>query len=124
MATNGWFGAWYQDGYFPPVWFAPVDESGVPPDELKPTGSGGKNWDLGLSRLQVHAALTDQDDALRAVADVPRDIVAALALVDGADTVQASAFIAWPQVEMVIAKARLVRTPKVALIRSKYLVSA
>lgn len=37
---RGWFGAWYQDGYFPPVWFAPADESAVPPEELKPTGGG------------------------------------------------------------------------------------
>ena len=118
MATKGWFSSWYQDQYFPAVWFAPADESGVNPDELKPSGSGGKNW--GMDRLRVRAAITDEGDSLLALATVPNDIAAALAVVDDADVVQAQAFITWQQVEMVLARARLVRSPQVALIRSRY----
>lgn len=36
MALEGWYSHWYAGGYFPAVWFAPGDESGVPPDELQP----------------------------------------------------------------------------------------
>jgi hypothetical protein len=36
MATNGWYSDWYANGWYPSVWFAPADESGVPPDELTP----------------------------------------------------------------------------------------
>lgn len=36
MALDGWYSHWYAGGYFPAVWFAPGDESGVPPDELQP----------------------------------------------------------------------------------------
>lgn len=36
MAANaGWFDAWFANGWFPAVWFAPGDESGVPPEELQ-----------------------------------------------------------------------------------------
>lgn len=36
----GWFYEWYEDKYFPPVWFAPADDSHIPEEELKP-GAGG-----------------------------------------------------------------------------------
>lgn len=36
MALDGWYSHWYAGGYFPAVWFAPGDESGVPPEELQP----------------------------------------------------------------------------------------
>lgn len=36
MALNeGWFAQWFANGWFPAVWFAPADESGVNPDELQ-----------------------------------------------------------------------------------------
>jgi len=35
---QGWFYQWFADGWFPPVWFAPADESAVPPEELRPSG--------------------------------------------------------------------------------------
>lgn len=73
-----------------------------------------------MDRLRVRAAITDEGDSLLALATVPNDIAAALAVVDDADVVQAQAFITWQQVEMVLARARLVRSPQVALIRSRY----
>lgn len=33
---HGWFGNWFANGWFPSVWFAPGDESDVPPEELHP----------------------------------------------------------------------------------------
>lgn len=40
MAANeGWFSPfWFSTDYFPPVWFAPSGEEGLPPAELKPGG--------------------------------------------------------------------------------------
>lgn len=33
---SGWYSLWFADSYFPPVWFAPADESAVPQEELRP----------------------------------------------------------------------------------------
>ena len=41
MPTNqGWYPLWFADNWIPPVWFAPGDESSVPPEELRPQGGG------------------------------------------------------------------------------------
>jgi len=42
MASSGWFYYHFESEYFSPVWFAPADETGVPPDELRQDpGPGG-----------------------------------------------------------------------------------
>ena len=41
MAANGWFPSWFQAAYFPPVWFAPGDESQVSEEELRQDYYGG-----------------------------------------------------------------------------------
>lgn len=40
MAANaGWFADWWQDGQFPPVWFAPADETHLTPAEIRTGGN-------------------------------------------------------------------------------------
>ncbi len=45
-ATEGWYAEWFANGWFPSVWFAPADETAVPPEQLQPqfsgAGAGGK----------------------------------------------------------------------------------
>jgi hypothetical protein len=42
MAANeGWYSQWFANGWFPSVWFAPGDESGVPVEELRQEYRGG-----------------------------------------------------------------------------------
>jgi hypothetical protein len=42
MAANeGWYSQWFANGWFPSVWFAPGDESGVPVEELRLEYRGG-----------------------------------------------------------------------------------
>ncbi len=36
-----WQPDWFLTGWFPEVWFAPADESGIPEDELRPEYRGG-----------------------------------------------------------------------------------
>lgn len=35
-ADGGWFAGWYDDDGFPPVWFAPADDSHLTPAERQP----------------------------------------------------------------------------------------
>jgi hypothetical protein len=41
MAASYWQPDWFLTGWFPPVWFAPADESGVPEGELRTEYGGG-----------------------------------------------------------------------------------
>lgn len=41
MALDGWFPSWFEASYFPPVWFAPGDETQVPVEELRLEYHGG-----------------------------------------------------------------------------------
>lgn len=42
MATDqGWFGLWFSDRYYPPVWFAPGDDTHLTPDERQSEHVGG-----------------------------------------------------------------------------------
>ena len=77
-------------------------------------------FDVPFRRVHVSANMRDDDDMLQAVAAVDRIVAAALSATDESDILVASAWAQWPEVQMVIAKARLVRSPQVALIRSKY----
>lgn len=47
MAADGWYPEWFAAGWFPEVWFAPADESGLSEEELAPVyreaGKGGPN---------------------------------------------------------------------------------
>ena len=60
MAINdGWFYDWFKNGWFPSVWFAPGDESGIPDDELRPEYHGG-----GLKRISERVPQAETEDDL------------------------------------------------------------
>lgn len=61
--------------YFPPVWFAPGDESAVPEEELRPQGGGTPirvkaktktrpAWVVPAQFIQIPRAPVEEDDAL------------------------------------------------------------
>lgn len=41
MGPSYWQPDWFLTGWFPAVWFAPADESGIPADELRAEYNGG-----------------------------------------------------------------------------------
>lgn len=75
MATDGWFQNWFQAAYFPPVWFAPADESHLTDDELRPEYRGSGK----ASGSRVPSKPSD-DDLIRQVIDKWEVIEAARAL--------------------------------------------
>lgn len=88
MAAEGWYSTWFANGWFPSVWFAPGDESGIPEDELRQeyrgNGSGRHGpWgdpfaDLDRIVREKWEAI-EQADArdLAQSADVPAQVEAA-----------------------------------------------
>lgn len=75
MATEGWFPTWFSASYFPPVWFAPADESHLTDDELRPEYRGSGK----ASGSRVPSKPSD-DDLIRQVIDKWEVIEAARAL--------------------------------------------
>jgi hypothetical protein len=67
--------AYFRSQYFPPVWFAPGDETAVPPEELKPQGGGTPvkvkaktktrpAWVVPAQFIQIDRAPIEDDEAL------------------------------------------------------------
>lgn len=47
MAADGWFySPWFVSGYFPPVWFAPADETHIEPEKKR---RGGMSYEQVLA---------------------------------------------------------------------------
>lgn len=62
MAADGWFySPWFVSGYFPPVWFAPADETHIDPKKKR---RGGMSYD------QVLAATVDYRNREKTLADL------------------------------------------------------
>jgi hypothetical protein len=53
MAASYWQPDWFLTGWFPAVWFAPADETGVPEEELRPEYNGGIS---GRQRSETRSA--------------------------------------------------------------------
>jgi hypothetical protein len=70
MVPSYWQHDWFLTGWFPPVWFAPADESGVPEEELRPEYYGGGGKPLGESneaRTRLFREHHDYLDGLREI---------------------------------------------------------
>lgn len=64
MAANrGWFYYHFEAEYFSPVWFAPADETGVPPEELREEyiGGGGHSGPSDNAREAEHWRQFDEE---------------------------------------------------------------
>jgi len=101
-----------------------LENAALPPIEPPETAANGagrflKRRDV-LRRVLVSLSVTDQDDSIYSTAQAAQSVVLRLDAADQADTVQATAVTYWREAQMVIDKARLVKSPAVALIRSKY----
>lgn len=79
MAANYWQPEWFLTGWFPAVWFAPADETGVPPEELREEyyGGGGTAHYRGRAAddERLHREHWDFIDALRAAQDQAADAI-------------------------------------------------
>ena len=76
------------------------------------------------SKVVAALSVTDDSDTLIAAVHIEQAQVLALVVTDQDDAMAAMAAVYWQEAKMVIDRARLIRAPKVALIRARYKAAA